>query len=346
MKNMKMVIMTSMVLVVLVSGLSFGEAEKETDGLKFISPKGTPEYIKSTHVAEFVVNDDFYPDLKSIIATEIYKTMSDRQKEYLQEQLYLVKKRETTTIRVQRSPRVSTVLTQIGSRNQLYRWSVLAVSEDDVKKMVKAFLEVARQIRIKGIQRNKDAIKECSGEIDDLQGKIEELRKQIEPERQKKNAVEQELNPSLLVGSRGIIKIHGQLDEYKIILAGNGSRQLAIDNAHRKFRAKMDAAGTVERQAINALILKYDEMQADLEIEHAGIRAEMETLEVRLSKVKTYFALISKLSWLDKKIDGFNDELRKVEKSHQSHVGYLKKSESRPVEIVDNEVVVIEFKTE
>ena len=346
MKNMKMVIMTSMVLVVLASGLSFGEAEKETGELKFISSKETPKYIESTHGAEFVVNYDFYPDLKSIIATEIYKTMSDRQKEYLQGQLYLVKKRETTTIRVQRSPRVSTVLTQIGDRNQLYRWSVVAVSEDDVKKMVKAFLEVARQNRIKGIQRYKDAIKECSGEIDELQVKIDEYEKQVKPYHQKYEALKNELNPSLLNGNQGIIKIHDQLDEYKIIWAGNGSRQLAIDIAQQKFRAKMDAAGTVERQAINALILKYDEMKADLEIERAGIRAEMETLEVRRSKVKTYFALISKLSWLEKKIDGFNDELRSVEKSHQSHVGHLKTSESQPVDIYDNEVVVMELKSE
>ena len=347
MKKKQMIILAAMFFVVFISGMSFGEekvgAKKEKGEVNYINIKNVPNKIKRTHEAKFVVKGDSYVTITSLISTEAYKGMSDLQKKYLDEQLYVLKQRN---IKDKRSSirSVQNAVKNYDTRNGMKGYVLCGVSEEDVKKMVEAALEFSRERLIGRIQEYKKHVADLSEKMEQVRSKIGELEKELKPVVEKRVAFEKGLNPALLKGDEAIIKIHDQLDEYKIMLRGNEARQEAIDRTMHIFREKLklskSAASSAERQAINALMIKYDEMQADLEIERSGIKAEKEMLEERLAKVQAYWDTTERHGELDDELRKLKGHLSENLRTNNNLVEFLKKLKSQPIEIVDNEVIV------
>lgn len=262
--------------------------------------------IKPVYMAEFYIKEPAvlpnmgeYGKFEEILHTETGRFMSSRQKEFIET--------SSSYDYFNYSDR------EVGRRDRpigYYTVRLYAVSQEDVPKMVQAFIEISREKTQERIRYEKDRLSKLEQEIFQAQKELPGKEAHLEKIEEEYNAIKDEMYKyssgaePVVLARESIIEMDKAIDKLDIELAGIKHRLGTVE----KYRSK-----TGQRPEIGA---RLDEMYIELMIDLSGLEAKKAVTEKILNEKQTLIILFNECKIIEGEVRGLREKSEKKIDNH------------------------------
>ncbi|MHC4395977.1 MAG: hypothetical protein ACYS1A_10025 [Planctomycetota bacterium] len=278
--------------------------ETKREARRWLKRNGEPAKgpVKPTYVAELIVSQGVFWSEDKILKASAAQTISELQRNFL-----------TSTI-------FDRVIIDDPIVQDCRQYHLYAVSVDDAKKMVQAFLEISIDETNKRMQRLQASREEVKEEI----AKINKEKPEKEAELK---AAQAKLDEAKKTGhyrsfdavNKTISEMNKILDNLNIELAGMNAKRSAI-MGHQERQKSIRDKKLDEGISREGILLKLEEMWIDLLIESKVAEAKKETATRIRKQAKDFNNLIEKVDGLEAAYSSLSatlknatDELNRIE---------------------------------
>ena len=206
-----------------------------------------------------------------------------------------------------------------------------AVSEEDTRKMAKAFVEYLDADPILRLERSKNALAVCQKAIVDLPKEIAELKEKITQTDSRRKTFETYVR-------------YFEIDKVRADKTELGSKLRSIEIDIKGVQAKMDATKRVpSRTIVNDIKATLDLMVIELDIELAGLLARKQATERYHNNADQWIRLYEESRRYARDIHNKEKALKAVKKNPpglKMELAEAQAADMAPVKIVDNKVVI------
>jgi predicted nucleic acid-binding Zn-ribbon protein len=281
-----------------------------------------PEYVAEVFIKNSanIPRNETYGKFEKLLETPAGKSMSHKQKEFLETS-------SSYEFRAEFFP---------DKPIDYVRISLYAVSQEDAKKMVQAFIELVNK-RVNElrneykqeiheneqgfIQAQKD-LPEKNSELKEVEQEYKELKEKIHPLSSDTEAVD--------LASKSIIEMNKTLNDLEIELAGVNERLKTIE----KYRNEP----VPKRSEVAA---KLDVMYVELIVELSGLEAKKSMTGKINSMEQRFMSLFSQQNDLINCIKGLDSTIKKYPKNIEQWTNDFKSNPNmQPLEVYQNKVTI------
>jgi hypothetical protein len=247
-----------------------------------------PEYVAEFYIkrSNNIPNQNQYGKLDSLLQTNIGKSMSPSQKEFIE---------TSSSYEYAYQP---TEATPIGyGRIRLY-----AVSQDNAEKMAKAFIEQINENAQKNkksteeyLHKSEQALSQDKKDLTEKVSKLKEIEEAYKKIKEKTHQISSD-DEAVDLAKKSIIEMDKMFNDLDIELAGIRARIKSIED----YR---NSAQVPQVQA------KLDSMYTDLMIELSGLEARRRVAEEIYSREQEFLSMFNKKTALQKGVDELNKKI-------------------------------------
>jgi len=286
----------------------------------------------STHYAVLFIRGDWShyrnrTPIEAILETSLGRAMSQQQRDVISNQLINFRDYNTTI------------------SNYTY-FQLFAVSEEDVKKMVNAFIEVLVNKTNKEMQHFLSQQQKYQKEIDEIKKKLPEKQKQYDEAKSKYNEIKDARYFSLgglevyIKAKDTMLQMVKTLDTLEIELAGIQEKLNSIEKYRRRKYA--EDAKNFSPETLD----KIDQMFIEQMIELSGVKARQHAaLKIR-EREKEFLVLFNQQSNLEDEVNNLKNSLKISENNLRSAEKILDNPvpEMLPPKVFQNKVTIYPVK--
>ncbi|AQT67850.1 hypothetical protein STSP2_01002 [Anaerohalosphaera lusitana] len=280
-----------------LEGVEFVEVEKPyTVGKDSVMDRGPiePQFMARFHLKYSlgIIEDEFEDKAGEMPSGERF---SDEQKKYLK---YCDATSSTTGFR----PRIE------GYR----QWRLYAVSERDVKLMVRAFFEYLDYLRRGQIDSLKEQKEGLSGEIERLEGDKKQKQEELSVlEGQLEEVKAESIYTESDEAGQAVGRLTSRMEELKLKIAGLEAKGLAAARAVATFTGMIEEEryADIKTELLKAVV-EYEKKKADVQGELSAASGEYRLAEEMRKAASEFARLPGRMDRLQHSIRAFDSELK------------------------------------